>query len=704
MIEPAMQQRPWSLPWLGIVAALAAASAFTNHFAIAAVVSATLVAMVGATSRRLASAMLAPAAPVSLHLAAVGLLGSVLASGSVAALGLCGVFRTPWVVVWVGSLFVIAQRCLPEPRRWLVLLNELPFGRGKSPWIVAAGLTFLVVWAFVLRNQVLFTPQDADSMWYHLPMAGEWVRTGSLQPVNAIPLIGIAYPGFRQALLAFVSLPFGNEHLALLAAFEMPMLALAVYVVARGWNARRSLAFSGAVHAAMTPVVLGAYTTQGNDVSLAIHLLFAFAFTRRLLMVGGVAAGGLAGLALGALASIKFSGPGYAGVVALVSAIELGVRRLRLGSAATTFGAAAAIAGPWYLRNLVYFGNPLHPAEVRVAGNVLFPGPLTKDYFAPTTLGFNLRPLVTEAHQFVQAHGWTITVIGLAPLLILLATLRTPGQRRTGIAVALACVLLFVAFLHHPFNDPTYGFDASYVMRYLIAWACVSTAAAMAALSRFGPWWLWAAALLTVPWLGVYQLTHFVVPMLAAVVAGTAVVALAAAQRRITAVYERVGARRFPLFVWLLLFAGAAFGLQGLRSKLQYDPAVGFHDSVSDRGWGGCVAWIHENVHEKRVGLHGSIYFFPLLGEPFANEVFVADDLHLDVPRRTVEQVAAWVKEQRLDYLVCCVPRVERRGSKDYVFGESYAEALLRQFPQQFARVFADRGAAVLKVTSGDKR
>jgi len=663
---------------------------------IAAVAWSLFVYVVADAAWRIAS-QLVPEASVTVFLLAAALVGETIAAATVAWPGLVGCFGLPVVGPWLGLLHLMVRRLRLPPRTLAQVVARAVGGGEVAWWPVAAVVLTVCGTGLVALNQVRFTVQDADSMWYHLPMAAEYVRTGSIAPIDAIPLIARGYPGFRESILAFLSLPLGNEHLALLGVVEFPLLALAVYAVARSWGARGGLALAAGAYAVTTPIVLAALTTQGNDLALAIAFALSALFTSRWLAGAGRGDAVLAGLALGALAATKFSGPGYALAVVAVTAVQWGLRRCggARGFASTT-AAATLVAGPWYARNLLAFGNPFHPASIDFLGAHLFDGPLGPDYFEPTRLGWNLAPLLDSAHQFVDAHGPLVALIAIGPLLAAVgARCARVGWRTVLVPVVLPTVLL-VAFLHHPFSVP--GFDA-HVHRYLIAWSCCTAAATVVGLTWLGPRLpVWDVALVACVAVGLFGATRFGALLLALAAAATAAIGFAPSRARLAAAGRRPPFLPFPAAALLLVLVPVAVALQQFRAGAQYDTDLGYRDAVSDRGWGPVCAFVHRNIAGKRVGIHGSIAFFPLLGEPFGNVVFVADDLQLRTRRKSAAEVADWAVANRLDYLVCCVPRTGRTGAREFEFGESIAAALVAAQPQRFASVFSSRGAAVLQL------
>ena len=77
------------------------------------------------------------------------------------------------------------------------------------------------------------------------------------------------------------------------------------------------------------------------------------------------------GVAVGLAASVK-----YTAVYTLVPMCFLAIAlRMPLKRALLAAGVAVVIAGPWFVRNWVMFGNPLFPVEIRAppSANALAP-------------------------------------------------------------------------------------------------------------------------------------------------------------------------------------------------------------------------------------------------------------------------------------------------------------------------------------------
>jgi hypothetical protein len=694
---PSAPDRPRGLSataWLALACAAVACAAFAapalrERAPFEALAFAVLVAATAASATRFAGALL-PGATLDLRLCAAALIGTCSASASVAWLGTLRVLDLPALAAATACLGALAAR-LPR-ERWLAAGALRVADRPARRLVLAALAVFGCGFALFAVNLARYTVKDSDSMWYHLPMVAEWLRSGSIAPSETIPLIARAYPGFRQAVLAFLTAPVGNEHLALLAGFELPFFFVALFAAARRAGASASVAACVACYGTTTPIVLrAAGTTQGTDVLLAILLVCAFLFTREFFARRDARAGLLAGLGLGALAAVKFSGPMYALLVlGILSAEQLlrargrpagerapGVRAW-LGLAAGSL----AIAAPWYGRNLALYGNPLYPAQV-----LWFPGPLGREFFAPTTLGRNVLPLIEHWREFLMSHG----VLGPAPAGDAdRARVRAPAgatHLERGLRAARAAAACFVAFLHQPYNVPYYS--PFYNMRYLIAWFAIALVSCVYALR--GPW---LAPLF----------------LIGAVYTGRAVDRSARGdRRRARARLDRTRARVAPPTRGARRAGAAgparAGGRRAVRGAARLDRAAdGCARALAVLArlrlprfaqrlrLGELSRFVHAEISGRTVGVHGSDSFFPFYGDRFTNRVE-----RIEGTPATAD-VLRWIQARGVEFLVCLAPQIDRTGAKEFAFGESLGTRLLRERPGLFALVRESGGSQVLRV------
>lgn len=625
---------------------------------------------------------------LDLRLAVALALFPIVAATAVTLLGLFGVLRLPPLLGVLGAASWINARTRRPP--WLSDDVRRALSARPSGGALLAAALFSLVWLLEASHALRYTTLESDSMWYHLPMVAHWARSGSLEINESIPLIARAYPGLRQAALTALTLPQGNEHLALLGLLELPMFFFALHVALRRAGASPPLTAALACYGASMPVVLQATRSQGTDLPLAAYLVLGLVLFRESLASGSARTAALAGLSLGAASSLKYSGPIYAALIVFSGTLEFACSRkrsewnraLRPRLWLLLMSAAALVAGPWYVRNLIRFSNPLYPAPF-----LFFDGPLDLTQFAEKNLGWDLAPLLDAWMHFPRANGWLIALMLTAPVaLIALVALRKRAAKEH-LAVLALVLLFFVAFLLQPFNRPS--FQPYYNMRYLIGWSALLLVALAGVLRRAPLAWLFLAGAVanlmeTSRWAALLALVAL---LLAALFRWR--------QERLVRGFELVSSARSLLASLAVLGLSTAFvaAAAQVRAKLQYDPAYGYRDSHSDRGWGELGAWVHRNLGGRAIGVHGDNRSFPYYGDRLDNTVVVLDT------NLGPAEVAAAAREQQLDYVVCLTPITGRRAARDFEFGISLAPSLLELYPSLFAMEREARGSQLLRVT-----
>lgn len=664
------------------------AGGLTSHVAVA--VWALLAFSLALTARRLTVALMPQADTLHRALAAV-VLWCGLATCIVSYLGYGGHFSVAAQCVVVGIVGCIAAVMPPSdarPRRPIPARLEPDAG-----WLGRSALVFgTLACGVVALNSIRYIPTDSDNMWYHLPMVAEWIRTGSIWPAASIPLIARAYPGFGESLTAFLSCPVRSEHLACIGALQRPLLGISLYAAMRALRVSNRAAIPIVVYAVTIPGAI----VEGNDVVLALTFLWAIVFLQQIPSRGGAVVGGIA---LGCLASTKYSGVIYAAVVVgMCGVARIIAARTADGSRGISrtikhfllAGAVAAlIMWPWYVRNLVVFGNPVYPAPVHIGGWLHFDGAFTADYFRSRTLGWNLAPLVANRHLFVDIFGMLAPVAAAAPIAwVALVAVRARSAR--GWLWAALCPLCFIIYLHQPFTyERPYNVGQ---LRYLHPWFCASIIVAAASVSQRGLFAVLAAAVAFVGAVAnVAAWTHgwwmMLVVALAAPLAGVLVKRIGRAAPR-----WLHGGVTWPRVVALyaaIVAIGA--GLDVVRTRLRYTP-YGYSDNASALGWGPVSSYVHQNLKGERIAVTGDLRFFPLYGDGFENAVVRYDAAHADP-----EALASFCTDHRATYLVCFRPST-RTARDRFTFGESAGPAMLADFPHGFHAVFERDGAYVPQV------
>lgn len=287
-----------------------------------------------------------------------------------------------WCVVTV----VMIRPRLPD-LSMLAKLRALPLAARSAPWTTALVLLATGALAWQVLVAIVLPPFAFDGISYHLTIVSDWVQSGELTRSD-LSLCCASYPLGADLLFAWVvALDGGTGLVDLVQVPHVVLASAAVAGLGRSAGLRPSGALAAAAIFAVTPIVLVQAPTNMVDVIVTswtlagLHWLVRFAVTgdrRRLLLVALVA-----GLVLGT------KGTGVLWGTALVAA-ALGClawrshRAVRERTGVVRIGAAvllvvAAVGAPWYLRNWIEEGNPLHPFAVSVAGVAVFDGPLEVD-------------------------------------------------------------------------------------------------------------------------------------------------------------------------------------------------------------------------------------------------------------------------------------------------------------------------------------
>lgn len=635
------------------------------------------------------SCRLCPRVSLSVRLLQTGLGALAICGAWISWAGWAGHATLPLQLLFVGVLAILACGRAFEQDRQSLTFQVLPAATGVA-------LFCLLAFAIVTLNAFRYTPVGSDDMWYHLPMVAEWTRSGHTSPVSAVPLIARAYPGFRESVMVFLSLPFQKEHLAIPGVLEALLFSGGVYVMLR-WGFARTplLSATAALYALTAPQVSAAIS--GNDLALGVGVLLALVFGKLALDASAVDAPTwrghalYAGIGLGLTAATKYSGPFLAGLAAMCLGLwamhSPNQRGLRQWSLLALIAVPIFIlATPWYLRNVWLFDNPLYPAPLSIFGVSLFRGPLDLTAGGTMTLGWNIAPLIDTRRYFIDAFGPCLPVLLLAAVVGAL-------QRPWRVPVLLVGVLgTFVLFLHQPFSMPSSGYD--YNMRYLLPWFACVLLAAVAWLSGFAST-LAACVLLLGSAHNLAELTRwwpFVVGC-----AGTAFVATWIVRRQTgpTVALPATGFRslRAPTSIGafgLLLFP-LVIGLDRQKEILQYSQEYGYRDLPSSRGWGQLAGFVHEHLSGARMLITGDNRFFPFYGNHFTNQI----TLMLDA---SAEDINAAVDALEIDFVICLNPIAARGRTGQYAFGASTGQGLLTRFPQRYAVRSTSDGAFVLAV------
>jgi hypothetical protein len=307
----------------------------------------------GIVLRLLAVAPLDPSLLLVFSLA--GGLGS-LAYG-VLALGLVGLLTPPVVFLWLAAAAVLAWReTITHGRDWADPWQ--PF-RSLSPGLRAGLVVALAVFGMSLM-QALSPVWDYDGLMYHLQGPALFLQAGRL---ILLPDLWQANGPLLTEMLYLIGLAAGSEvfskvlHLAMAA-----MLVLSTFAVGR-----RHLGDRGGWLAAGILLGVSILPVWGSlayaDMAWALYELLALAafleWRRSPRRTWLVVSGGLLGWAMGS----KYTALALFPIMLLAILVDPqaghGVQRIR--SALWLGGTSLIVASPWYIKNLIWAGNPIYP-------------------------------------------------------------------------------------------------------------------------------------------------------------------------------------------------------------------------------------------------------------------------------------------------------------------------------------------------------
>jgi hypothetical protein len=566
----------------------------------------------------------------------------------------------------------------------------VPIRRGHDPpppppeserslsWALAAVAAGAVVLWLVASawNRTVLPPEGIDTLTFHFPDVGKWIREGSIWRVDQFtPLLTNGnYPHNGDVVFLAAILPWRNDWLAgAVNPLYVALAGIAVYALARELGAPRPPAILAGALFASLPVVGLAANGEGMTDSLMFATLGAgMLFLLRHERGAPLSELVLAGLALG----LAFGTKWYSlWAVAAVVAVWVGVRLIgrlppRKGpnplfrDVGLVAGLIALAGGVWLLRNWIDTGNPVFPVEVGALGVTVFDAPY--DYIRACA-GFTIAHYAGDGGvwsdhilpAYRDTYAWPGAAIGLGLVAAVALALRARGGvPRGALAAGLGCTLLLTAgYVLTPYS--AFGPEGEPVLvganaRYLVPALLAAAPLAAWALGRAGrlrlPVELAAAAAVAAGIDRSFDVPlHVVLAVLAvlAALAGAGWLALIATGRL-------PGRARTP--ARLAAAALAAGGLVAVGHARQDE----FNDGRYESG-DAAIAWIARHARSgHRIGLagvwsvDGRSPVWPAMGERLGNEVdFVGP--YEDERLREYDNRAAWtaaIRRGRYDLLL----------------------------------------------------
>jgi 4-amino-4-deoxy-L-arabinose transferase-like glycosyltransferase len=288
--------------------------------------------------------------------------GARLGFGGLLGLGLLGTYTLAVGLLpqglrwgWIGVILLCAAG-IPALVKESRHLKSAP--RPETTHFLAyaiLGVGFLFALAGVLAPS---TPNDWDSVAYHLAIPKLYLTGGQIAP---IPFIH--HSNFPSVVdLSFIwGLLVGGQ-----AAAKAIILAYTAFgVLALGGVTRfiygREAGLWAMVGFATVPVVLWESGTAYIDVAHGLFAGLGIVLALLGLQSNEKDKFGLSGLFLGLACASKYTGLQTLGVVVLILGVALLIRKKSLAPLGAVLGLSVAIAFPWYVKNVLWTGNPTYP-------------------------------------------------------------------------------------------------------------------------------------------------------------------------------------------------------------------------------------------------------------------------------------------------------------------------------------------------------
>lgn len=267
----------------------------------------------------------------------------VLASGLFGTLSPLGV-GIPSIIALIGLLLLGAHRGLSVPR--------LP------PVGSAAAALAAVVLARLLLQTWFFSPHLGDPLAYHLPKIAEWIRAGRFTHEMGVHS-HVTFPAGFELIETWWVVFLRHDVLIEAAGIEFVVLAFAsVFALAEGLGLSARAAFFGGLATVLVPGIHLSATSCLNDVPPAALLMATMALVAArvhpALMLMTMAMG------IGIKPTYGFALPG----VVLLWVLTRREHRTPTPAPTTAWilaSVAMSVGAYWYVRNLLWFGNPFYP-------------------------------------------------------------------------------------------------------------------------------------------------------------------------------------------------------------------------------------------------------------------------------------------------------------------------------------------------------
>lgn len=291
-----------------------------------------------------------------------------------------------WAILVLGTAFALGL--VREVLRARGASQTSPRVLGGPSEIIARLVTLTAGLAFVaaLGAAIAFPVVAYDALAYRLPVIADWLDAGRVAWVMTDDPVRNGYPLGQEAMSAVVAAATGSmRFVGVTSFFHVAAGALGIALLAEHAGVRRDFARAAGALFLLAPVVILNAPSGYVDAAFAGEVV-ALLCTMTLVTEGSAPPLGVvaAGMAAAHALSLKSTGLPFTAIIVMGGAARAWVYRRRRSGIAS----AVLLAAPgafWALRDVHHTGNPLWPAEIRVMGITLWPGPNTLDQLLDVT-------------------------------------------------------------------------------------------------------------------------------------------------------------------------------------------------------------------------------------------------------------------------------------------------------------------------------
>jgi len=409
---------------------------------------------------------------------AVGLLAAWLITILVAGLGLAGQLGPNRLLLAVAVLFVASLMLRPE--RPEPLLPRAGPEQLAVLWPVLFAAPILL-WDLGWRLPAPAT--DWDALTYHLYLPARWLQAEQLTHIPTVfgdPAAAFAPQNGALLFTWWIALLDGDALANVVNVIPAVLLALSIRGLALRCGVTRENAALAGVAVFWVGPMRSAIFEARVDIPMLAFWSASLLFIARSLDSKQPAPWLAAGLATGLAAGTKVVGLSLIGPQALLLAVLLLIRRDPRAFAGFL---AACIAGGgwWFVANIVQFGNPLFPLDLRIGSLAIMPGVTP---FSALAGQFHTPLSDLVGRVLPHFYGWAamcLTAIGILGLLA--SAFRAETQRPVRLLMAgIAVYWALFYFFRMPHNTET---------RFLlpvVALSLIGFAWLLEPLARRSPW------------------------------------------------------------------------------------------------------------------------------------------------------------------------------------------------------------------------